>query len=242
MALSMEKVASDSLIKTLNISPKYRYERKFTIANTHRFEVLHSILHHPAFFRPIFHPRQINNIYLDTKHLKFYKNNQIGIANRKKIRIRWYGDNFGEITQPKLEYKLKYGLIGDKWTFDLNSFELQSGFKYSTLCQVFESSDLPEIIRVDLQNLYPTLLNTYQRAYFLSADKKFRLTLDEQMAYYRFDYPVSNFKAVRRDKHDFIIELKYTPDVDEAAKSITTKFPFRMDKSSKYVNGILAYQ
>lgn len=240
MASSTEKAVTDLIVTPLNIPPDYRYERKFTIANAHCSEVLHSIRHHPAFFRPVFQSRQINNIYLDTKHLKFYKNNQIGIANRKKIRIRWYGDLYGHVAQPKLEYKLKYGLVGDKWIFDLKSFDFQPGFTDQYLRDLINDSDLPEVILADLKNLYPSLLNHYQRTYFLSADKNFRLTLDEQMAYYRFDYPVSNFKAVRRDDRDYIVELKYKPERDEAAKRIATKFPFRMDKSSKYVNGILA--
>ena len=39
---------------------------------------------------------------------------------------------------------------------------------------------------------------------------------------------------------DFIVELKYLPNDDKIAHKISEKFPFRMDKSSKYVNGILA--
>lgn len=228
------------MIEKLNIQPNYRYERKFTIANSSKAQVLHSIKNHPAFFRPIFQPRQINNIYFDDQKLSFFKNNRIGIAKRKKIRIRWYGDLFGKNVNPKLEYKLKDGLLGDKWIFDLPNFIIESGFTSDSLSDIFANAILPPSIVEDLHPLRPTLLNTYYRSYFLSADGKFRITLDESMSYYRFDYPRAHFMAVHRTPNDFIVELKYLPTEDKIANKISEKFPFRMDKSSKYVNGIIA--
>ena len=42
---------------------------------------------------------------------------------------------------------------------------------------------------------------------------------------------VKDFKSV-------ILELKYQEEYDEEANSIINQFPFRLSKSSKYVNGI----
>jgi len=228
------------MIEKLNIPSNYRYERKFTIANSSKAQVLHAIKNHPAFFRPIFQPRQVNNIYLDDQKLSFFKNNRIGIAKRKKIRVRWYGSLFGRTSKPKLEYKLKDGLLGDKWIFELPEFTVEPGFAHRSLIEVFANAILPSPIVEDLHCLRPTLLNTYHRSYFLSADSKFRITLDESMAYYQFDYPRAHFMAVHRTPNDFIVELKYLPEQDKLAHKISGKFPFRMDKSSKYVNGIIA--
>ena len=228
------------MIEKIDISPNYRYERKFTIANSDKAQVLYAIKNHPAFFHPIFQPRQINNIYLDDQKLSFFKNNRIGIAKRKKIRVRWYGQLFGMNTNPRLEYKLKEGLLGDKWIFKLPDFNIKPGFTNDSLLKVFANAVLPAPVAEDLHFLRPTLLNTYYRSYFLSADGKFRITLDESMAYYRFDYPRAHFMAVHRTPNDFIVELKYLPAEDKIANQISKKFPFRMDKSSKYVNGIIA--
>lgn len=228
------------MIEKLNIPPNYRYERKFTIANSDKAQVIHAIKNHPAFFRPIFQPRHINNIYLDDQKLSFFKNNRIGIAKRKKIRVRWYGQLFGKNTNPRLEYKLKDGLLGDKWIFKLPDFNVEPGFTNDSLLEVFANADLPAPVVEDLHLLRPTLLNTYHRSYFLSADGKFRITFDEAMAYYRFNYPRAHFMGVHRTPNDFIVELKYLPAEDKTASKITKKFPFRMDKSSKYVNGIIA--
>lgn len=238
----MEKAVNDNtdFIEAMNIPPQFRYERKFTVEQPGKAQVLYHIKKHPAQFREIFYPRQINNIYLDTPQFKFYVNNEIGIADRKKVRIRWYGSTFGQVLRPKLEYKIKAGLLGDKWGFDLVSFEVSPGFHNRTLAEIFKASDLPNPVLEDLRFLRPSLLNAYRRTYFLSADGRFRLTLDEQMCYYRIDHPHSNFIYSVPDPTHFIIELKYVPEEDDGANRIAQHFPYRLNKSSKYVNGVVA--
>ncbi len=218
--------------------PNYRFERKFTLDEVDRSWILQQVKLHPSFFQPIFHPRQINNIYLDTPDYKFYEDNIHGIANRKKVRIRWYGDTFGKVLKPKLEYKLKNNLLGDKWTFDLAPFEIKPGFSLDQLPSIFSQSNLPPDITEDLRTLSPSLLNSYQRTYFLSANKKYRLTFDEELSYYGFDKPNSHFSFKRTQPHHFIVELKYSPEDDKGANQIAKKFRYRLDKSSKYVDGV----
>ncbi len=226
------------MIKTLNIPPKYRYERKFVLSNMSRAEVLHRVKMHPAFFREIYHPRQINNIYLDTNKLQFFKDNQIGIAERKKVRIRWYGKTFGQVDNPQLEYKIKSGLLGDKNTFALPEFQLSNSLITKDFWEYLQRANLPEPVATDLQNLSPSLLNAYQRTYFQTANKKFRLTIDEELTYYRLNSPETHFQAKHIEKESIIVELKYAAKDDLEAGKIMNLLPFRLDKSSKYVNGI----
>jgi len=226
------------MIKALNIPPQFRYERKFVLSGMSRAEVLHRIKMHPAFFREIYHPRQINNIYLDTDGLQFFKDNQIGIAERKKVRIRWYGETFGKVENPKLEYKIKAGLLGDKNTFDLNELEISKSLISDEFCDYLQKCNLPQPVAIDLQVLHPSLLNSYQRTYFQTPDKKFRLTVDENLTYYRINRPETHFQAKHIDRESIIIELKYAPGNDLEAGKIMNLMPFRLDKSSKYVNGV----
>ena len=226
------------MIRKLNQPNNLRYERKFIHQTRSRAEILLLIKNHPAFFKEIFYPRQVNNIYLDTTALKYYKANVIGISNRKKVRIRWYGDTFGQCQNPKLEYKIKSGLLGDKWTFPLTDFELTTGFSKASLVENIDQSGLDEIIQEDLKKLEPSLLNTYQRTYFLSGDKKFRLTLDEKLAYYYIGNTPNRFMSKKVEKESFILELKYLPEHDDEAAKVSTAFPYRLSKSSKYVNGV----
>lgn len=226
------------MITSLNISPKYRYERKFVLQGMQKAEVLHFIKKHPALFREIFHTRQINNIYLDTPDLLFYTDNKVGVAKRKKVRVRWYGDTFGTASNPSLEYKIKDGLVGDKWTFPLADIDITKPFYKKEFNAYLQKEEVPHPILQDLKNLSPTLLNSYERTYFQTADKNFRLTLDEKLTYYPLKTAKTVFLNKNIDKNNIILELKYNPEFETQASSISGLFPFRLDKNSKYVNGI----
>jgi SPX domain protein involved in polyphosphate accumulation len=226
------------MIQKVNIKQNLRYERKFTATAANRREILHAIKAHPSFFREIYHPRQVNNIYLDTDGLAFFEANRIGVSERKKVRIRWYGDLFDKIQKPTLEFKIKHGLVGDKWSWRLADFELNTDFTLRYLKTKFKESELPAPILESLQNLQPTLLNSYQRTYFLSADGNYRLTLDEQLAYRNIKSSNNLFLQKRTTPNQYVLELKYGLDLDHHVDSVSGGLPFRLDKSSKYVNGI----
>lgn len=225
-------------IKTRLITTPHRYERKFTVFNQSKLAVFAGIKKHPAFFREIHHPRQITNIYLDTPKFQFYKDNQIGIADRKKIRIRWYGTSFGQVLAPKLEYKIKVGLTGYKKIYSLPNFELGTGFSNSDLQALFDKANLPIGIKDELKRLYPTLLNTYQRTYFQSLDKHFRLTFDEGLRYYQLRPSNNQFLAKATERKIQVLELKYASAQEKKASQVATLLRYRLDKKSKYVSGI----
>ncbi|MFT4760994.1 MAG: hypothetical protein ACI9LN_002974 [Saprospiraceae bacterium] len=226
------------MIQKINTTENLRYERKFTATAAHRREILYAIKSHPAFFREIHHPRQVNNIYMDTAGLKFFEANRIGVSERQKVRIRWYADLFGEIQKPTLEFKIKHGLVGDKWSWRLADFTLNKEFNLNYLKKKFAKSDLPAPILESVQNLHPTLLNSYQRTYFLSADGNYRLTLDEQLEYRNIQSNNNLFLDKRTTPNQYVLELKYGLDLDDHVDLISGRLPFRLDKSSKYVNGI----
>lgn len=221
-----------------NKNTPYRFERKFTASAAHPSFIVTKIKRHPAFFKEIYEQRQINNIYFDTPSYHFYKDNVIGIAQRKKIRIRWYGSLEGQVISPKLEYKIKAGLVGTKWTFDLIDFPLNHPITKDSLFKIFNASDLPDAIMEDLNSVAPTLLNTYQRNYFLSADKKYRLTFDQGLSFYPIAPTNKQLPKPVEQKNRYVLELKYAKTEDTHANKIASLFPYRLDKSSKYVSGI----
>ena len=85
--------------------------------------------------------------------------------------------------------------------------------------------------------LQPTLLNRYKRTYYLSYDKKFRVTVDSEMEFYSIN-PIREFFKTFSDERKTIVELKYDQEHFDNAKNITQSFPFRVTKNSKYVVGI----
>jgi SPX domain protein involved in polyphosphate accumulation len=95
-----------------------RCERKFLVDDLSVDEIEDVILHHPAMFKPIFSERFVNNIYFDSLEFMSYYQAIEGLAQRKKIRIRWYGDLSGFIKSPILETK-KNGEVLEKKKLNL---------------------------------------------------------------------------------------------------------------------------
>lgn len=221
---------------------RQRFERKFLIYPYSRSEAEMIIRLHPAAFSPIYQLRHVNNLYFDTPSLSFFYDNIYGSANRKKFRIRWYGDLFGHLKHPVLEIKVKDGFVGRKLSFPLEPFDFDRGFTAADTSVVFAQSALPEWVRNELASLQPSLLNTYQRSYYQSHDRKFRITIDDRLRYFEVLTLPNLFDRDRPADTEVVLELKYDFDHDDVAEEITGQLPFRLIKNSKYINGILQFQ
>lgn len=219
-----------------------RYERKFVSSILPKTNVEQIVKLNPGFFNEIFKERFINNIYLDTPDYTYYFDNIAGKTNRKKVRVRWYGDLEGEIKNPVLEFKIKNGLTGDKISFELEPFILDKNFNLEKLHLVFAKSKLPGWAMIELAPLVPSLLNRYYRKYFLSVDKLFRLTLDSGLQYGYIGTNNNSLLWFKTDEKNIVVELKYFPIHDDQACIIANHFPFRLSRNSKYVNGIQAFR
>ena len=93
----------------LNEKTNYRYERKFTLPASHSLRSVEGLIKgNSSLFREIYSQRKVNNIYFDTYRYSNYFDNVLGVSDRKKMRIRWYGETFGEISKPVLS-KTKEG-------------------------------------------------------------------------------------------------------------------------------------
>ena len=217
---------------------EYRYERKFVSSQLDRHGLKHLILLHPAFFREIYWERQVNNIYFDTPDLRYFYDNVVGQSNRRKVRIRWYGTSEGKIDRPVLEFKIKSGTLGRKASFDLAPIDLDGELGLGFFQDLFKKSDLPEGVLEELKGLNPSLLNNYSRRYYRSVDHKFRFTVDYDLKYFDFSSNLFSLGLGKRDLQNTILELKYDQEHDDQAMEITQHLPIRLNKSSKYVNGI----
>ena len=217
----------------------YRLERKFFISGV-RIEVIENHVRlHKARFSPLYEPRWINNIYFDTYDFDNYFTSYEGIAKRAKVRIRWYGELCGEIKHPVLELKIKNNWYVKKLLFPMPSFELGEQLNADDVEAALRKTEIPEALKINILSQKPMLLNRYNRKYFQSFDKAFRLTLDEEMKFYRILGRKSNLLFRRFDDISTVLELKYKPEDDDMARTITNAFPFRMTKSSKYLDGMV---
>ena len=207
-----------------------RYERKYKIDHLSKYAVEQAVKLHPAGFRKIFPNRQVNNIYFDTADYQTGLQNIEGVNQRKKYRLRWYGQDLQQIDKPRFETKIKHNELGTKQIIQFESTQLAN------------LAAITEAVNQQAQNrhllLYPSLLNTYQRSYFGTANGKFRMTVDWDLHFYPLLHKTA-FSQHPQSQESVILELKYEESEDNNAKDIFNYLPFRQTKNSKYVTGIL---
>jgi SPX domain protein involved in polyphosphate accumulation len=215
-----------------------RCERKFLVSDLSVDELEDVILHHPAMFTPIFSERYVNNIYFDSLEFMSYRQSIEGLDQRKKIRIRWYGDLSGPIKNPVLETKKKWGTVGKKEIYPLSNFKFEDFFSEAATLDLIKKVSLTENLKKDLYFLEAKLINRYNRKYFLSANGCYRITLDFNIFFYPVrPFPPAFFKNTICEPYS-VLELKYNHVHDNEASKITSHLPFRLTKSSKYVSGV----
>jgi len=201
-------------------------------------EVIHIIKLNPFLFSDIFSYRHVNNIYLDTFEKQNYYNSVEGLSSRIKVRIRWYGPLFGAIEKAVLEIKVKKNHLNTKLLYKLQPFQFERGFSIETIQNVLETSEIPDLLKLNLQTFEATLVNRYCRCYFLCANKVFRITLDKNLEYYSV-YPTENFFFnYVNEEGIFVLEIKADDSEKTPISQVSNHFPFRMTKNSKYTSGI----
>jgi hypothetical protein len=214
--------------------PAWRYERKLVVDDLAPAQVEALVRLHPALFRAAYPPRWVNNVYLDTAALAAFHDNQDGLARRRKVRVRWYGELLGRSERPRLELKEKRGLAGAKRGFELPPFELAPGFAAAGVRALLARAALPDDVRAILAPLEPRLVNRYRRAYYVSADGRFRLTLDTRLEFRPLQRLWSSLVQRSELRDLIVIELKYALEHDDDAARVVSALPFRVTRSSKF--------
>lgn len=206
-----------------------RYERKYRIEDVDRRVILQTLKLHPAGLVQLHPDRQINNIYFDTPGLTTYRENVMGIANRDKYRVRWYGWEPLVVEKPILEIKHRRNNVGTK------TFHAMEAFEFEDLQPLVEAVNRHSGTTAPL---LPTLQNSYKRAYFSTRDLKFRLTLDWDLSYASMRTARRFTKHQHKEPNVHILELKYEQELEPEADRITQFLPFKSTKNSKYVTGV----
>lgn len=215
-----------------------RYEVKF-ISSIENLESLKMLLKSNSLcFKQHFENRQVNNMYFDDLNLKRYYDSEEGISIRSKLRLRWYKKIFPISFQPKLEIKEKYGLLNSKKTFLLKKYNFND-FMQTPKNFVIQDAKNVENSVFFMENLidnFPTIMNSYQRYYYISKNNKIRATIDYDLKYLnvnKFSFYQNNFL------NDLIVlEIKFDENDYNIANTFITNLPLRVKKFSKYVVGV----
>ncbi|MFS4446120.1 VTC domain-containing protein [Maribacter sp. 2307UL18-2] len=130
------------------------------------------------------------------------------------------------------------GEAGDKDSFRLTgiSFDLADQTADEMHQLLIANTEHHGPVHEVLKRLHPTLINTYERRYFLSFCGRYRITVDFNQAFYNPNY--TKLRYSRRKIADVVLELKYATADDAEARQLSQQIGARLSKNSKYVNGI----
>jgi hypothetical protein len=218
-----------------------RYEIKFVAHAREHAGVVQWVRNHSAGFFEPFPPRRINNVYFDSQELSAYHENLSGTSKRSKVRWRWYHDREAP-DAGTLEVKRRRGGLGWKLSFRTRGLDLGApGASWAALRREIRAS-LPPSGRVWLDaNPLAVLINRYDRRYFVSADGRVRLTVDNAQRVY--DQKLRGLPNLRRRANlpdTLVVELKFAVAAHGAASRIVQGLPLRLSRNSKYVVGVQA--
>ena len=150
---------------------------------------------------------------------------------RKKIRIRWYGNLFGKVS-PSLEIKERNGSLVKKTVHGFPSFSLNKNESLNKIHEIFKS-------HTKNINLAPSIINRYRREYFISKDKRFRITLDDHQVILN-PKNTNLMKNLNPFHEKVIVEIKFSPEFFKYVNDLTNDLNLRLAKNSKYLNSVLA--
>ena len=152
------------------IERKWSFNKDIVSLNSLKINILRSKLR----FHQAFNKRNVNSIYFDDTNLSSIIENLDGVMNKKKYRIRWYG-NKNLIEKCSLEIKEKKGFVCRKLVKPI-ILEKKIFFNYEGI-NILKKKIL-ELLDHKI-NLIPVLSTHYVREYFLSnLSNQIRATLD----------------------------------------------------------------
>ena len=208
-----------------------RFERKWIYKSDDYLTLINSLIRSNFFFSIQYPKRRVNSIYFDNSNYSSIRQNLDGVSNKKKIRIRWYGEE-NKLIKPLLEIKSKKGSETKKESYKINEL---NDLKFPDLKNL-------EIIKNIINNklktkkiIYPVLTTHYDRQYFISNNDKIRATVDYNLESIFLKnqsqlYIKKNYSSV------CILEFKYTTKLDKYVRQNLKGISLRLSKNSKFVS------
>ncbi|MBT3185005.1 MAG: VTC domain-containing protein [Nitrospina sp.] len=215
-----------------------RYEIKFIAEPLEYHRVLNWLRQHNSCLETEYPDRQVNNIYFDSHNHHSYCDNIYGSSSKSKVRFRWYG-NSKEPQNGSLEIKCKRNQLNWKLIYKVQ--EELGGCDWRTLCSEIRRQLPAEGKKWMEMNPLPVLINRYQRKYFVSRDKKVRVTLDSDLDIYdqsRKRFP--NYSSKSNLPKVLVLEVKFPRELRDHVVHMFGGIPLRASRFSKYVSGFLS--
>jgi SPX domain protein involved in polyphosphate accumulation len=207
-----------------------RYERKWVFDSIDHNQLFILLIRSNFSFASQFVDRKVNSIYFDDEHHTAIRQNIDGVSEKKKYRLRWYGD-FRNIINPTFEIKKKKGFEVSKKNFELPEMLNYNLFDYNHI----EKIELLINDKFNFKNkLFAILTTHYLRSYFISSNNLVRSTVDRNLKSLLL-YNNRNLNIIKEYK-DIILEFKYDLNLDEHVRKNIGNISSRFSKNSKFIN------
>ena len=162
------------------------------------------------------HPtRIVNSLYFDNENLSFFVDSEEGVLPRKKIRVRWYDDDFNFTKETKIS------------SIEGRYKSTKSSLHFTNLNDLYER----EFFDRSYGRLKPKLYVSYEREYLKL--NSIRLTFDKNITY---KFYKTNFEFELRD-NECVMEIKVS---ENCSDDYINKFiVYNTSRFSKYSRGVL---
>ena len=211
-----------------------RYEIKIVFDRFLRNHESQWIRLHSAGFIQAYPPRKVNNIYFDTIDLDSLNDHISGISERRKLRLRWYGDAF-VFQSALLEVKQKVNRLGWKDSQPISgSFDCQT-MTWNDITTLIKQSSRDGFLQM-IEESNPVLINHYQREYYKAAyDDEIRVSVDTKLTtYLQKDNYKPNLQFALPSEGILILEVKCPLEKSDQIPKLLDEFPARPGAFSKY--------
>lgn len=215
-----------------------RWERKCVVPSEQIDSLRVWVDEQPLAFRTAYPSRTVRSLYFDSALLDDFQLNVSGVSDRKKLRLRWYGDS-SDVQRATLEVKAKRNQLGIKHAWPVEFDRPLSRIPLMELGDQM-APQIPVEARLLLERGgIPSALIVYDRDYFVSADGRVRITLDHDIdVYEQIGAPELNHSRADVFPEVMVLELKYPGDMDTEVRALLGYLPGRLSRFSKYAIGI----
>jgi hypothetical protein len=188
---------------------------------------------------------RVNSLYFDTPDYDTFWDKEAGLADRKKLRLRYYGERLGPEVPVFVEIKRKHFelVIKDRVSVkpdEVRGVRLQREFR--ELAKNGSNADFAGELSwfMNRNSLRPKIFIAYKRTALLSRrNKEFRVTIDEDIIA-REQFSLDRTASRKADiyRGGVVVEVKYENVLPAWFHRILQKFELQRLAFSKYGNSV----